>query len=72
MLCAQDSFLGPRGARNYAFGNLVHGKASGMLDSPYGSLLGSVTAGWPHGLCGIFIEHVRMCTHTHTQLLFIK
>lgn len=56
MSCAWNSFSSPRGPRHYAAGNLVHEKASGTLDFPYGSLSGNVTASGPGGPCGIFIE----------------
>lgn len=57
MSCTGNPFSGPRGTSNHAFRNLVHGKVSGILDLPYGSLSGNVTMSQPGGLCDIFIGY---------------
>lgn len=44
------------GVQGCASVNLVHRKASGIFQFPYGSQSGNVIAFWPYSLCYIFIE----------------
>ena len=48
-------FSGPRGLVTMLL-EAWYTEASGMSDSPYGSLSGTVIRSRPSGLCGIFIE----------------